>query len=151
MPYNMSMKKNTHDALATAVYHRRSDSLADDHQPAIDKAQADMIHTINNTLDSHKAEAIATINLRGKSDLADVMIIASGTSSRHVAALADYVKQAVKENYDRPVAIEGLSQADWVLLDLGDIIIHLFRPEVRQIYQLEQMWSIELLSDSEPA
>ncbi len=81
------------------------------------------------------------IDLQGKSSLADIMVIASGRSARHVASIADHLAQTVKDATGRPVKLEGLPNADWVLLDVGDIIVHLFRPEVRAFYNLEKIWS----------
>ena len=88
-----------------------------------------------------KAEEIISIDLQGKSSLADVMVIASGRSARHVASIADHLAQTLKEATGRTVKVEGLPNADWVLLDIGDIIVHLFRPEVRSFYNLERIWS----------
>ncbi|WP_084397841.1 ribosome silencing factor [Henriciella aquimarina] len=109
------------------------------------KASADDIRAIADTvissLEDDKAEDITVIDLEGKSSLADMMVIASGRSARHVAAIADHLAQTVKDATGRPVKLEGLPNADWVLLDIGDIIIHLFRPEVRAFYNLEKIWS----------
>lgn len=99
---------------------------------------------IVDSLDQNKAEDIVSINLIGKTSLADYMIIASGGSARHVSALADYVTKAIKASGDIDVQIEGLSHSDWVLLDCGDIIVHIFRPEVREFYALEKMWTAEI-------
>lgn len=99
---------------------------------------------IVDTLDQNKAEDIVSINLIGKTSLADYMIIASGGSGRHVSALADYLSKALKEDGRSEVAIEGLAHSDWVLLDCGDVIVHIFRPEVREFYDLEKMWTAEI-------
>lgn len=112
------------------------------------KTDENFSHELNKliveTLDQNKAEDIVSINLIGKTSLADYMIIASGGSGRHVSALADYLSKALKENGHEDVSIEGLSHADWVLLDCGDIIVHIFRPEVRDFYDLEKMWTAEI-------
>lgn len=92
-------------------------------------------------LDDNKAEETLTIDLKGKTTIADAMVIASGRSHRHVGALADYILKALKEAGVRQVRVEGLPACDWVLVDAGDVIIHLFRPEVRAFYNLEKMWS----------
>ncbi|MBB3149303.1 ribosome-associated protein [Phyllobacterium trifolii] len=93
------------------------------------------------SLEDAKAENIIPIDLRGKSVIADHMIIASGRSHRHVAAVADQLLRALKESgHGNNAKIEGLSGGDWVLIDTGDIIIHIFRPEVREFYNLEKMW-----------
>lgn len=94
------------------------------------------------TLDQNKAEDIVEIDLRGKSTISDYMVIASGGSARQVAALARRIGEEVSKNFpENKQRIEGLAEADWVLVDLGDIIVHLFRPDVRNFYSLEKMWS----------
>lgn len=97
-------------------------------------------------LDDDKAENILNIPLAGKSPMADAMVVASGRSARHVAALADHVSRKLKEAGVGTVRVEGLPNADWVLIDAGDIIIHIFRPEVREFYNLERIWA----SDAPP-
>ncbi len=110
-------------------------------------ASAPLLETVMTSLDDDKAVDIVSIDLHGKTSLADHMVIASGTSQRHVGAMADRLSKKVKEaGYARP-ATEGLPQCDWVLIDVGDIIVHLFRPEVRDFYALEKMWSAELTDD----
>ncbi|ACT57864.1 ribosome silencing factor [Hirschia baltica] len=94
-------------------------------------------------LDDDKAENIVEIDLMGKSSIADTMIIASGRSTRHVGALADHLTRAFKEADVHGVRVEGLQNCDWVLLDAGDTIVHLFRPEVREFYNLERIWGAE--------
>lgn len=95
------------------------------------------------TLDQNKAEEIVTIDLRGKSAVADFMILASGTSARQVAALAQKLLDDTAKNFPGiPQRVEGLGEADWVLVDLEDVIVHLFRPEVRNFYALEKMWAM---------
>ena len=97
-------------------------------------------------LDDDKAENILNIPLSGKSPMADAMIVASGRSARHVSALADHVARKLKEAGAPQVRIEGLPNADWVLIDAGDIIVHIFRPEVREFYNLERIWSSDVAS-----
>jgi len=87
------------------------------------------------------------IGLTGKSDIADYMIIATGRSQRQVGAAAERVHKAVKDLSGRPPAIEGLPMGDWVLIDSGDVIVHIFRPEVREFYNLEKMWLVDLPLD----
>lgn len=96
------------------------------------------------SLEDSKAEDIVDINLKGKTSIADHMIVATGRSSRQVASIADHVFHKVKDLGRGVPAIEGLPQADWVLVDAGDVIIHIFRPEVRDFYNLEKMWSMIL-------
>ena len=91
-------------------------------------------------LDDDQAQDIVTIDLKGKSSIADHMVIASGRSTRQVAAIAQKLAEKIKQAGFGPVKLEGLPSADWVLLDAGDIVVHLFRPEVRSFYNLERMW-----------
>lgn len=91
-------------------------------------------------LDQDSAEDVVSIPLAGKSSEADHMVIASGRSTRHVAALADKLAERLKAEAGLPARIEGRDAADWVLIDAGDVIVHVFRPEVRSFYQLEKMW-----------
>jgi ribosome-associated protein len=102
---------------------------------------------IEKTLSQHKALNIATIDLTGKSDIADAMIIASGTSQRHIGALADHLLQALKKHGVSLLHTEGHEPCDWLLIDAGDVIVHLFKPEMRQIYNLEKMWEADLPSE----
>ena len=95
-------------------------------------------------LDKNKAEKIISIDLTGKIDIADRMVIASGTSSRHIGALADYVVSALKNAGYISVPTEGKESGDWILVDAGDVIIHIFKPETREYYNLEKMWSVAI-------
>jgi len=92
-------------------------------------------------LDDDQAQDVVTIDLEGKSSIADYMVIASGRSTRQVAAIATKLAEKVKQAGFGPVKLEGLPAADWVLLDAGDVVVHLFRPEVRSFYNLERMWA----------
>ena len=98
-------------------------------------------------LDDAKAEKLVTIDIRGKSSIGDYMVIASGRSDRHVGAIADQIERNLKEEGHGRVRVEGKPQCDWVLIDAGDIIVHVFRPEVREFYNLEKMWSAERPSE----
>jgi len=93
------------------------------------------------SLDDDQAVEVVTIPLTGKSSIADHMVIASGRSSRQVASMANKLADKIKQQFGRIVRIEGLPVADWVLIDADDVIIHLFRPEVRTFYNLERMWA----------
>ena len=93
------------------------------------------------SLEDDKAEDILVLDLEGKSTIADQMIIASGRSARHVAALAEHVQRKIKDLGGQRARVEGLPNADWVLIDTGDLIVHLFRPEVREFYDLERIWA----------
>ena len=92
------------------------------------------------SLEDSKAEEIVPIDIHGKSSLADFMVIASGRSHRHVAAVAEHLLKALKDAGYGNARVEGLSSSDWVLIDAGDVIIHVFRPEIREFYNLEKMW-----------
>jgi ribosome-associated protein len=94
-------------------------------------------------LDDAKAEKIVPINIQGKSALADHMVIASGRSSRHVSAICDQLLRQLKDEGLGTSRVEGLASGDWVLIDMGDVIVHVFRPEVRDFYALEKMWTDE--------
>lgn len=107
-------------------------------------SEAGLHELVLRSLDDDKAVDVVSIPLKGKSTIADMMVIASGNSSRHVAALADHLMERIKDELGIITRVEGLPQADWVLIDAGDVIIHLFRPEVRSFYNLEKMWSVEV-------
>lgn len=99
-----------------------------------------MARLVLGSLEDDKAEEIVAIDIRGKSSFADMLVIASGRSARHVAALADHIMRKLKDFGLSQVRIEGLPQADWVLVDAGDLVVHLFRPEVRAFYNIEKIW-----------
>lgn len=105
---------------------------------------ADALHQLVLTqLDDDQAQEIVSIPLEGKSSIADHMVIASGRSTRQVASMAQKLAEEIKKAGFGHVRIEGLPAADWVLIDAGDVVVHLFRPEVRTFYNLERMWSFE--------
>jgi len=94
-------------------------------------------------LDDDKAQDVVFIDLKGKSPVADGLIVASGRSQRHVGAMADHLLRALKDAGYGRCRVEGMPSADWVLIDAGDVIVHLFRPEVRSFYNIEKIWSVE--------
>ena len=104
--------------------------------------QSDLLKRILTSLDDDKAENIVTIDLEGRTSLCDAAVIASGRSSRHVSAMAEHLARRLKETGYGTRPISGQGQGDWVLVDAGDVIVHLFRPEVRDYYDLEGMWSV---------
>ena len=106
-----------------------------------DAPEGSALRLILQQLDDDQAQEVVTIPLEGKSSIADHMIIASGRSTRQVAAIAQKLAEKIKQGGFGPVRLEGLPAADWVLLDAGDVVIHLFRPEVRSFYNLERMWA----------
>jgi ribosome-associated protein len=111
--------------------------------PAAVPAAADLNSLVLGLLEDAKAENTVAIDLKGKSTIADVMIVTEGRANRHVAAIADRVVRGLKEQGHKGLRIEGLNTADWVLIDAGDVILHIFRPEVRAFYNLEKMWSAD--------
>lgn len=99
-----------------------------------------LLELILSSLDDDKAEEVVNIDLRGKTEVADFMVIASGRSSRQVAAMSEKLVEKLKQTAGVFAKIEGKDAGDWVLIDAGDVIVHVFRPEVREFYQLEKMW-----------
>ena len=110
--------------------------------PQDSKESRDLANLILDVLDEHSAQEIIEIDIRGKSSISDYMIIASGRSNRHVGALSDYLIKSLKNTGKKNIGIEGLKSCDWVLIDVGDVIVHLFRPEVRAFYNIEKIWSM---------
>src|SRR5688500_9317355 len=107
-----------------------------------------MIDVVLKSLDDAKAEQTVAIDITGKSSLSDHMVVTSGRSHRHVGAVADQVAKALREaGFGKP-RVEGLPHCDWVLVDAGDVIVHIFRPEVREFYNIEKMWAVDFAADS---
>ncbi len=115
-----------------------SDAQTKDH--AAELTSDALLAAILSSLDDDKAEEVVTIDLRGRSDMADYMVICSGRSSRQVASISEKLVDRLKQDHKRASKIEGKDTGDWVLIDTGDVIVHVFRPEVREFYQLEKMW-----------
>jgi ribosome-associated protein len=119
-------------------------------KPAAAAAKADrrlpnpVLKLIETSLDADKAEEIVTIDLTNKTSIADYMVIATGRSARQLAAMADHLAMKLKSLGIVPIPVEGKDQGDWVLVDAGDVIVHLFRPEARAHYNLEKMWAMEM-------
>jgi ribosome-associated protein len=107
-----------------------------------------MIDVVLKSLDDAKAEQTVALDIAGKSSLSDHMVVTSGRSHRHVGAVADQVANALREaGFGKP-RIEGLPHCDWVLVDAGDVIVHIFRPEVREFYNIEKMWAVDFAADA---
>lgn len=102
-----------------------------------------LLNTVLGCLEDAKAEDVVSIDIADKTPIADQMVIASGRSQRHVGAIADQLLDAVKQAGYRDIRVEGLPACDWVLIDSGDVVIHVFRPEVRSFYNLEKLWSAD--------
>lgn len=100
----------------------------------------EILAAVLKSVDDDKAEDIVQIDLRGRSDVADYMVICSGRSSRQVAAISEKLVDRLKQEFRLSSKMEGKETGDWVLIDTGDVIVHVFRPEVREFYQLEKMW-----------
>ena len=107
-------------------------------------ASESLLEIVEATLDDDKAQDVRTIALEGKSTIADYMVIATGTSQRQVSAMAEHLLEKLKAAGQKGVSVEGRSQGDWVLIDAGEVVLHLFRPEVRAFYNLEKMWGIDM-------
>ncbi len=103
------------------------------------------------SLDDDKAEDVVTIELSGKSTIADYMVVATGGSNRHVKTMAEHLCKTLKAAGMRGVSMEGAARADWILIDGGDVIVHVFRPEVREFYALEKMWGVDMTRDAKAA
>jgi len=126
-----------------------SDDDGDDDGPAFGDRQplpigaTDLENALLAKLDDDKAQDIVLIDLKGKSPMADTMIVASGRSHRHVGAIADHLLRTLKDHGLGRAKVEGLPHCDWVLIDAGDVIVHLFRPEVRMFYNIEKIWAVD--------
>jgi ribosome-associated protein len=99
-----------------------------------------MLSAIERSLDDDQAIDIVAIDLAGKTTIADYMVVASGRSTRHVGAMADHLLDSLRSSGIKGVSVEGQKHCDWVLIDAGDVLVHLFRPEVREFYKLEKLW-----------
>jgi ribosome-associated protein len=132
----LAAKGNT---LRTAL-RKKADIVPSPAGISVNDAVSRAIKTVLASLEDSKAENIVSIDIQGKSSLGDYMVIASGRSHRHVSAVADHLLKALKDAGLGTARVEGLAGADWVLIDSGDIIVHVFRPEVRDFYNLEKMW-----------
>jgi ribosome-associated protein len=106
-------------------------------------ASAELVNSILNVLEDAKAENTVAIDLEGRSTMADAMVVTTGRVNRHVAAIADQLLSKLKDRGTKNIRVEGLEAGDWCLVDTGDVIIHIFRPEVRVFYNLEKLWSID--------
>lgn len=102
-----------------------------------------LIEVLLNALDELKAKDVTQVDVRGKSDVMDVLMIASGTSNRHVKSLASSAVEDAKKSGFQPLGVEGLESGEWVLADFGDVVLHVMKPETRAFYDLEKLWSVE--------
>lgn len=123
----------------TAIVRRKSAGTRK--RPA---APGGLLRVIEKSLDDDKAEDLVTIDLKGKSSIADFMVIATGRNSRQLAAMAEHLREKLGKAGVTGIGVEGERQGDWILVDGGDVVVHLFRPEIRGLYNLEKMWGIEM-------
>lgn len=107
-----------------------------------------IIDIVLKSLEDAKAEQTVAVDIAGKSSIADHMVVTSGRSNRHVGAVADQVMKALHEAGYKNPRVEGLPLCDWVLVDAGDVIVHIFRPEVREFYNIEKMWAVDFAADA---
>ena len=120
-------------------------------EPVVENAGGELATAILSWLDEAKAEEILALDIRGKTSIGDCMIIATGRSDRQVGAIADQLKDKLRDYGVSNVRVEGMESCDWVLVDVGAIVVHLFRPDVREYYNLEKMWSGERPTDESDA
>jgi len=109
-------------------------------RPQDETASKELLAQILTSLEDDKAEDVVTIDLRGRTEMVDYMVIASGRSSRQVVSIAEKLSDRLKQDLGLLTRSEGKDQGDWVLIDCGDVVVHIFRPEVREFYQIEKMW-----------
>jgi len=136
-------KRKARTTLTTAMQTRGATrGAAAKASRAVEIAVPSLLDTVMTSLDDSKAETPVTIDIHGKSALGDYMVVASGRSHRHVGAIADNLLRDLKDKGYGAPRVEGLPHCDWVLIDTGDVIVHIFRPEVRDFYGLEKMWQM---------
>ncbi|MCX7089528.1 MAG: ribosome silencing factor [Methylococcales bacterium] len=102
----------------------------------------ELLNIIETVLDDKKAQDLTVIDVRGRSSVTDYMVVATGTSNRHLSSMSHYASEAVKEKGFKPLGIEGDQGSDWVLVDLGDVVVHLMTEQARDYYQLEKLWAV---------
>lgn len=134
------MEDNVLSQTTVAVQQKTAPGMAMTADPTAVSSDA-LLERILSSLDDDKAEDVISISLKGKSEMADFMVICSGRSSRQVVSIAEHLTERLKHDFGIVSKIEGKEQGDWVLIDTGDVIVHVFRPEVREFYQLEKMWT----------
>jgi ribosome-associated protein len=133
-------RRTAHDAQPDAVSNTAHEL---DAIPPLRDEDVSLEDIILSRLDDDKAQDIVLIDLKGKSSVADSLVVASGRSHRHVGALADHLLRALKDHGYGKARVEGMPHCDWVLIDAGDVVVHIFRPEVRAFYNIEKIWSVD--------
>ncbi|MFA5982987.1 MAG: ribosome silencing factor [Methylococcaceae bacterium] len=111
----------------------------------------ELLKLVQTELDERKGQFVTTLDVRGKTSITDYMVIATGTSDRHLRSLCEHVGEKAKENGVKPLGMEGELGSDWVLLDLGDVIVHVMTAQTREFYQLEKLWSVDRPKETESA
>jgi ribosome-associated protein len=142
-PREHPLNRNTAPSAQEAASEITSPTSASEDDQSATAASVVLERLLLERLDDEKAQDIVFIDLKDKSSVADGMIVASGRSHRHVGAMADHLLRALKDSGHGKARVEGLPHCDWVLIDAGDVIVHLFRPEVRAFYNIEKIWSVE--------
>lgn len=148
---NMSERHNfTQEGILTKTAKNEVPKKASTKTSGAEQLSVEDAHSLTiESLENSKAEKIQSINITKKSSIGDYMVIASGRSHRHVGALADLLIRDLKQAGIKTPRVEGRQNGDWVLIDIGDIIIHLFRPEVREFYNLEKMWMLPVMPETQ--
>ena len=136
-------------AVTAAGLPKRKANPATQRKAAALKAAKALLQVVERSLDDDQAVDVAVIDLAGKTSIADYMVFASGRSQRQVGAMADHLARRIKTEGHGSARVEGMPQCNWVLVDAGDVIVHLFRPEVRTFYNLEKMWAADFDADAE--
>lgn len=111
----------------------------------------ELLNIVKTVLDERKGQYITVLDIRGKTSFTDYMVLVTGTSNRHLKSLCDYVIEKIKEMGVKPLGVEGDLSSDWVLLDLGDVIVHAMTAQAREFYQLEKLWSVDRPKENEQA
>lgn len=140
--------EDVHDNMRTMAERAPKSTSQTESLPIQQNSAFSLEEIIQDSLEDAKAEDIVSIDLTHKSSMGDLMIIASGRSHRHVGAIADQLVKKIKTSGYGKAHVEGLANCDWVLIDTGDVIVHIFRPEVRDFYNLEKMWSADRPNDA---
>lgn len=143
----MDQKRKEFDLITNTSMRTAENGNPDAGKATGQDRSSEVLATVLNTLSDAKAEKVVSIDLRGKTLIGDYMVIASGRSQRHVGAIAEQICEKLKKAGHRDLKVEGMQVCDWVLIDTGDVIVHIFRPEVREFYNLEKIWSAERPTD----
>ena len=151
-PFPTGRSSRRGQTLTTAVRSEEEHTRPPHHATArLELSAAAALEVVLKSLEDTKAEDLVSIDITGKSSLADYMVVVSGRSQRHVGAIADRLLGGLKDAGGRSIRAEGQRAGDWVLIDAGDVIVHIFRPEIRAFYNLEKMWRADRSAGQAPA